>query len=64
MDNEEIIKYGKGAVQLQASAISSVSKFIDDDFVKVVRLVNSSTGRSIIMGIGKVQLLVKKLLPP
>lgn len=62
MDNEEIIKYGKGAVQLQASAISSVSKFIDDDFVKVVRLVNSSSGRLIIMGLGKSAIIGKKIV--
>jgi len=61
MDNEEIIKYGKEIIQLQASAINSVSKFINDDFVKVVHAVNVSSGRLIIMGLGKSAIIGKKI---
>lgn len=62
MDNEEIIKYGKEIIQLQASAINSVSKFINDDFVKVVHAVNVSSGRLIIMGLGKSAIIGKKIV--
>ena len=62
MDNEEIIKYGKEIIQLQASAINSVSKFINDDFVKVVHAVNVSPGRLIIMGLGKSAIIGKKIV--
>jgi len=62
MDNEEIIKYGKEVVKLQADAIKSISDFINIDFVKVVKTINSNSGRLIIMGLGKSAIIGKKIV--
>ena len=62
MDNEEIIKYGKEVVKLQADAIKSMSDFINIDFVKVVDAIKNTSGRLIIMGLGKSSIIGKKIV--
>jgi len=62
MDNEEIIKYGKEVVKLQADAIKSMSDFINIDFVKVVDVIKNTSGRLIIMGLGKSSIIGKKIV--
>ena len=62
MDNEEIINYGKEVIQLQSDAIQSIANFINNDFVSVVNLINSSNGRLIIMGLGKSAIIGKKIV--
>jgi arabinose-5-phosphate isomerase len=62
MDNEEIINYGKEVIQLQSDAIKSIANFINNDFVSVVNLINSSNGRLIIMGLGKSAIIGKKIV--
>jgi len=62
MDNEEIIKYGKELVKLQADAIKSMSDFINIDFVKAVDAIKNTRGRLIIMGLGKSSIIGKKIV--
>ena len=62
MDNEEIIKYGKEVVKLQADAIKSMSDFINIDFVNVVDAIQHTSGRLIIMGLGKSSIIGKKIV--
>ena len=62
MDNEEIIKYGKEVVKLQADAIKSMSDFINIDFVKAVDAIKNTRGRLIIMGLGKSSIIGKKIV--
>lgn len=62
MDNKKIINYGKEVIQLQSNAINALSDFINDDFVKVVNVVNSINGRLIIMGLGKSAIIGKKIV--
>ena len=62
MDNEEIIKYGKEVIKLQADAIKSMSDFINIDFVNVVDAIQHTSGRLIIMGLGKSSIIGKKIV--
>lgn len=46
----------------EAEAIRNLSRFIDDDFVKVVNLIYHSKGRVIVTGIGKSAIIAQKIV--
>lgn len=48
-------------LEVEAAAILSVIKHLDDTFVNVVELLNSSRGRVITMGLGKSGIICKKI---
>ena len=51
----------KRVLEVEAAAILSVIKHLDDTFVSVVELLNSSRGRVITMGLGKSGIICKKI---
>jgi arabinose-5-phosphate isomerase len=51
----------KRVLEVEAAAILSVIKHLDDTFVDVVELLNSSRGRVITMGLGKSGIICKKI---
>lgn len=57
-----IIESAVNTLNLEAEAVSSLVKYINDDFVEVVRLIAESKGRVIVTGIGKSAIIAQKIV--
>jgi arabinose-5-phosphate isomerase len=53
---------GLRTIRLEAEAISSLEKMINDDFEKAVTTISSTTGRVVISGIGKSAIIAQKIV--
>ncbi len=53
---------GLRTIRLEAEAISSLEKMINDDFEKAVLTISSTTGRVVISGIGKSAIIAQKIV--
>lgn len=53
MQTSEIISLAKNALETEISELQRLITRINDDFVKAVELINSATGKLIVVGIGK-----------
>ncbi len=53
---------GLRTIRLEAEAISSLEKMINDDFEKAVTTISSATGRVVISGIGKSAIIAQKIV--
>jgi len=53
---------GLRTIRLEAAAISSLEKMINDDFEKAVTTISSTTGRVVISGIGKSAIIAQKIV--
>ena len=49
-------------LETEAASISGLIKFIDEDFIKSVRLIYESSGRIIVTGIGKSAIIANKIV--
>lgn len=49
-------------VRLEAESVSGLAAFIDENFIKVARLLHQSKGRLVISGIGKSAIVAQKLV--
>ena len=53
---------GLRTIRLEAEAISSLEKMINDDFEKAVMTISTTTGRVVISGIGKSAIIAQKIV--
>jgi len=60
--DDEIKKIAVRTIKDEADAISSLSKFIDKEFIYCVKLIYNSTGRVIVTGIGKSANIASKIV--
>lgn len=60
--NDEILTLAKEAILQEAAAISHLSTYINDEFLKIVDLCFQCTGRIVITGIGKSAIIAQKLV--
>jgi len=58
----DIKKLARQTIQTEATAISQLADYIDDDFVQIVEAINKSHGRVIITGIGKSAIIASKIV--
>ncbi len=52
-NKQEIISSAVRTIQIETKSLQNLVKYIDDEFVRAVDLINHSKGRVIITGIGK-----------
>ncbi len=62
MSKEKIINRAKTTLLIEAEAIHNLINYIDDEFCKVVDVINKSSGRVIITGIGKSGVIGMKIV--
>lgn len=62
LDDNAILDFAKGVINIEATSISELTPFIDDSFVKITRLIYSCPGRLIITGIGKSAIIAQKIV--
>ena len=53
MNKNSILKTGRNVLNLESRAISKLSRILDNNFIKVVKLICENSGKLIISGIGK-----------
>ncbi len=62
MNSEEIIQYATKVLKEEASAVSKLVEYLDDNFVKAVEEIKSCKGRVIVTGIGKSAIIGQKIV--
>ena len=62
MDSKEIIQYATKVMQEEADAVSKLTGYLDDNFVKAVREIIKCEGRVIVTGIGKSAIIGQKIV--
>lgn len=62
LSDKKIISIATGTLKLEADAIAGLSTYIGKDFVAVVKLIHSSSGRIIVSGIGKSAIIASKMV--
>ncbi|MCF8301952.1 MAG: KpsF/GutQ family sugar-phosphate isomerase [Bacteroidales bacterium] len=62
MTDQEIRKIATRTIDEEQQAIKSLRKSVNDDFIKVVRLILNSNGRVIVTGIGKSATIANKIV--
>lgn len=53
MENKDIISLAKNAISIEISELESLKNRINDNFGKAVNIINQSSGKLIVVGIGK-----------
>lgn len=53
MNNHEILQLAKDALSIEIAELELLKNRLDDQFLKAVEIINSSTGKLIVVGIGK-----------
>ena len=56
-----MLKRAKKIIKLEAKAIAALADKLDDNFVKAIELIDNTSGRVIVTGIGKSGIIAKKL---
>jgi len=62
MDSQEIIQYATKVMQEEADAVSKLTGYLDDNFVKAVQEIIKCEGRVIVTGIGKSAIIGQKIV--
>lgn len=62
MKPTEILLTAKRTIQQEARAIEGLTKYITEDFVKAIQLINACEGRVIVSGIGKSAIVAQKIV--
>jgi len=62
MDINNIQKTARRTIQLEAESIHNLLNYIDEDFVKAVRVVLNCKGRLVVSGIGKSAIIAQKIV--
>lgn len=57
-----ILEIAKKTIEIEALSIAALSDFINQDFEKAVTLVNQSSGRLVVSGIGKSAIVAQKIV--
>src|SRR4030042_2250650 len=63
MKKTEIIKIGRGVLEVESRAISALVARLDENFARAVDLLAESKSRIIVTGMGKSGLIVRKFAP-
>ena len=53
MEKIDIISLAKNAIAVEVTELESLKNRIDEQFEKAVNIINNSTGKLIVVGIGK-----------
>ncbi len=61
MDNQEIIRYGRQAVAVEAAALNELEKRLDERFARTVALISACRGKVVLTGIGKSGIICRKI---
>jgi len=56
-----IMKAARSVIEAESRAVRGLLKTLDADFVKAVRLIESRTGKTVLLGIGKSGLIARKI---
>ena len=56
-----MLKRAKKIIKLEAKAIAALADKLDDNFIKAIELIDNTSGRVIVTGIGKSGIIAKKL---
>ena len=62
MEPQEIIQYAKRVLSEEAEAVSKLTGYLDDNFVKAVQEILNCKGRVIVTGIGKSAIIGQKIV--
>ncbi|KUG26135.1 arabinose 5-phosphate isomerase [hydrocarbon metagenome] len=62
MTDKEILEKGKQVIKLESEAIADLYNFLDDEFIKAVKIISQTKGRVIITGLGKSGLIARKIV--
>ena len=57
----DILEHGRRVVRVEAEALRTLEKKLDDNFCQAVELLHAAEGRVIITGIGKSGIVGKKI---
>ncbi|HNW44833.1 MAG TPA: KpsF/GutQ family sugar-phosphate isomerase [Elusimicrobiales bacterium] len=57
----QILKAARGVIEAESRAVGGLRKTLDAAFVKAVRLIESRTGKAVLLGIGKSGLIARKI---
>ncbi len=57
-----IITNAKKTIELEANSIANLENFINDDFVAAVQVIQASSGRVVVSGIGKSAIVAQKIV--
>ena len=57
-----IITIAKKTIELEANSIANLENFINDDFVAAVQVIQASSGRVVVSGIGKSAIVAQKIV--
>ncbi len=57
-----IITNAKKTIELEANSIAKLENFINDDFVAAVQVIQASSGRVVVSGIGKSAIVAQKIV--
>ncbi len=60
--NNKIISIAKRTLETEVAAVNGLLKFINDDFVEVVKALHASKGRFVVSGIGKSSIIAQKIV--
>ena len=60
--NNKIISIAKRTLEIELAAVNGLLKFINDDFVEVVKALHASKGRFVVSGIGKSSIIAQKIV--
>lgn len=61
-DSEKILATAKKTILSESHAISKLTEFLDENFVKSVELIYNSNGRLVVTGIGKSAIIAQKIV--
>ncbi len=60
--DQQILSVAKKTIEIEAHALSELSKYIDEDFPVLVRKIYKSPGRLVVSGIGKSAIVAQKIV--
>lgn len=60
--NNKIISIAQRTLEIELAAVNGLLKFINNDFVEVVKTLHASKGRFVVSGIGKSSIIAQKIV--
>jgi arabinose-5-phosphate isomerase len=62
LNDQEILDIARSTLEKEAMAIQQLTGYLDDSFVRAVRLIAQSSGKVVITGIGKSAIIAQKMV--
>lgn len=59
---EQVAKNALETIQLEAESVKQLAQYINESFIKAVRIINESKGRVVVTGIGKSAVIAQKMV--